>query len=447
MSKVTDTFVKFLADDSALDMFITGPAGTGKTTQLSDQVTYCIEQEIPYVVCAYTHRACEILRSKLPEGAVVTTLHSWLKKRPGVNTNAVHIKAIDVNTRCGRSARPRVVFIDEYSMVGEKDGQDIAYEQDPDYSGEPSIKVVYLGDPNQLPPVGDTPYVKPYGDYNVKLTKIWRQGADNPLLGPLHQLVGMINGEPMKPLEANANFIRGQDIVEHYLELLVCADQYEQKADAVILAYTNERVEELNRSIQGYSEPVAGDLLFSPSTQQEYMFMGWVEDPDYIDTPFSGELHKDSKYKTLEYLISSSNCKFAEVQDGDGNILTVACTFGHYQHKIKLEKLKSDAAKSNLEIEQKHRGYKAAAWAKNNSKTKLARTRAKAWRDFLSYDECVICLDFNHAMTVHKSQGSTFHTVYVDIEDLYKCAKMNPAMYLKLMYVALSRASHTVITN
>ncbi|MGL5567505.1 MAG: ATP-binding domain-containing protein [Plesiomonas sp.] len=50
-------------------------------------------------------------------------------------------------------------------------------------------------------------------------------------------------------------------------------------------------------------------------------------------------------------------------------------------------------------------------------------------------------------MTVHKSQGSTYDTVYVDTEDLYRCAAINIKQYLKLMYVALSRASNKVITN
>ncbi len=438
MDKVTELFVKFLADEEAWDMFVTGQAGTGKTTQLYNQVDYCMKEDIPYVVCAYTHRACDILRSKLPAGAKVITLHSWLKKRPGINQHATNEKAIDINTRSGSSERPRVVFIDEYSMVGEKDGADITYEQDPSYSGTPDIKLVYLGDPNQLPPVGDTPFVKPYGDYNVRLTKIWRQAADNPLITPLTQLVEMLGGAPLKPLEANSNFTRGVDIVKAFQA---------SKSDCRILAWTNERVETLNAEIQGYSDPLPGDQLFSPSTQQEYRFMGWVEDPDYVDTPFNGEVHKGSKYKTLEYLIKSGNCRFAEVEDQDGACLVVACTFGHYQNKLKLEELKAAAAKSNADIEKAHRGYKAAGWAAQNPKTKLARARSKGWRDFLSYDECVICLDFNHAMTVHKSQGSTFETVFVDTEDLYKCAKVDVKMYLKLMYVALSRASHSVVTN
>jgi hypothetical protein len=86
-------------------------------------------------------------------------------------------------------------------------------------------------------------------------------------------------------------------------------------------------------------------------------------------------------------------------------------------------------------------------WASLNSHTKLARARAKAWRDYLTFKEYVICLDFPHAMTVHKSQGSTYNTVYLDSDDLYLCATRNFNLYLKLMYVAISRASNKVYTN
>ena len=89
----------------------------------------------------------------------------------------------------------------------------------------------------------------------------------------------------------------------------------------------------------------------------------------------------------------------------------------------------------------------AAQWAKQNYDSALARKRSAAWRDFLSFNSTALCLDFAHAMTVHKSQGSTFNTVYVDTNDIHSAASFSFEQYLKLMYVALSRASNKVITN
>ena len=77
----------------------------------------------------------------------------------------------------------------------------------------------------------------------------------------------------------------------------------------------------------------------------------------------------------------------------------------------------------------------------------MARQRAKAWRDHLTFNDLVLCIDFPYAMTVHKSQGSTYDEVYIDSDDLYKCAENNFSLYLKLLYVAISRAKHDVFMS
>lgn len=448
--KTVDVFKRFMQDSEAWDMYVTGPAGSGKTTDLRSSVQYCIDNDISYVVCAYTHKACGILRSKLPEGALVNTLHSFLKKRPTLNQHATDKKRLQINSQTGAPEVPRVLFIDEYSMIGEKDGVDIRAIQDEEYEGQPTMKAVWLGDPNQLGPVGDMPFVVPEGDYNVRLTKIYRTAGDNPLMNTLGDLVGMIEGtKPLAPLKPETTFIRGQDIVKlfkHRVEDAAAFDRPEE-LDQVLLAYTNKRVEELNAEIQGYHEPLEDDFVFSPSTKQKYKFIQWVERPAYIDTPYNGVLHLGSKYETLEYLVKTGNCRFAELEDGDGCVLVSAVVFGHYQYKLKNDELKAAAAKSNADIERANPKFKAVGWARQNPKTKLARARAKAWRDFLSFDECVMCIDFAHAMTVHKCQGSTYAEVFVDTEDLYQCARRNTEQYLKLMYVAISRASQRVFTN
>ena len=432
------TFKQFLADKQAWDMYITGAAGTGKTTGLAEGVQHCIDNEIPYVVCAFTHKACGILRSKLPQGACVRTLHSFLGKRPCINTNATKKEQVNQNLKSSETdEEPEILFLDEYSMVGEKDFMDIREAQDSDYDSIPELKVVWIGDAHQLPPVGDMQAIKPAGDYQVVLTKQWRN--DNPLQQPLNKLISYLNGETPAALESVPEYFeRGFNLVKEYGN---CHD------DKVLLAYTNKRVEELNSKIAGKLECEPYDRVFSPTTQKFYNFLGWVLEPDYIDLHYSDPLHLGSKFRTLENLIKSGLCKFALLEDEEGTIWQHAVLFGHYEHKVIKETLEAEAVDSNKAIETKHKGYKAASWAKFNPQTLLARTRSKAWRDCLSFKDCVICIDFPYAMTVHKSQGSTFNTVLVDTDDLALCADRNFNMYLKLTYVAISRASHRVVTS
>ncbi len=439
---ILETFKAFMADEAGWEMYVSGPAGSGKTTGLKEIVQYCREEGLSYIVCAYTHKACNVIRGVLDKNANVATLHSFLVKRPGINDLATKVQHISISKKVGDSDHYDVMILDEYSMLGEKDYADIGLIQDPNYEGKPKTKVVYLGDPNQLPPVNDVVAVYPTGKYNVKLTKIYRQAGDNPLKDTLAQLVSFIAGEEPTALKTSTNFIRGKDIISEYSN--------DETSDKVILAYTNEAVERLNREISCRHLPNYFDKVFSPSTRQFYEYIRTipVEGVTHISRAYKDdELTFGSKYKTLEHLISMPDILYMHLTDEDSYDFVYAVVFGHYRYKKYLEDLGAKAVKSNTDIEAISNGVKAKDWAYNNNHHKLARARAKAWRDYITFKECVICVDFPYAMTVHKSQGSTFDTVYLDSQDLNICADKDYKTYLKLMYVALSRASNKVVTN
>lgn len=435
-------FDKFIHDPEAWDMYITGRAGTGKTTDCGMIVEYCLQHNIEHVICAFTHKACRVLKSKLPAGANIVTLHKYLNKRPTLNTQATRRAQLHSNQQMSQPDQVKLIIIDEYSMVGERDYADIRALQDEDYDGNAEVKVLWLGDPYQLPPVGDAQAVKPEGNYQVVLKEIKRQATDNPLAEPIAALVSYIEGESPKALLANSNFVRGVDLAFEYA---ACVSD-----NKVLLCYTNKAVQDYNWTIAGKSAPTKGDKLWSPDLQQFVTFERILprSSVDYVDLAFGERLVLNTKYRTLEYLLKSELYDFCEVIDEDGNIMVYAFSFGHYTYKTIRDTLSEAATKSNKDIQlQVGQSYQPAAWAKANDKHPLARARAKAWRDFLSFNDCVICLDFPHAMTVHKSQGSTFDYVFVDTQDIGQLANTNWQMYLKLMYVALSRAAKKVYTN
>lgn len=440
---ILETFKKFILSDNSEDMFVTGVAGTGKTTDLCGTVQYCIDNGISHIVCAFTHDACKILRSKLPQGANVQTLHKFLKKRPSINSDATKYQYVTTNSRFGTAEEVQVLFVDEYSQVGEKDLMDIRELQDNEENNDGEVtkvglRVCWLGDPHQLPPVGDVQAVQPHGKFSIRLTKQYRQIAGNPLSQAIAQLISFIEGAPATPLITSQQFKRGQDIAKEYISC---------KESKILLAFTNKQVQDLNWTIEGKEEPEEDDTVFSPSTKQKYTFIRNV--PSYlvyeIDRAFGEPLKLGSKYKTLEFLLQQ-NYSFCEVADEDDNRSIFAYIFGHYEYKKRLEELKRLAAGINKTILDKE-GVSAAQWARANPDSRASKDRAYAWRQFLAFNECVVCLDFAHAKTIHKAQGSTYHSVFLDSEDLGLAAETNYILYLKLMYVALSRATHTVITN
>lgn len=440
VSEVLEKFKEFLLDKSAPTMYIVGVAGTGKTTSLHDLIEFCEQEKLLSIVCAYTHKAVSVLKEKLPQNRTrsnVCTLHKYLRKRPTVNTLAVKVHQVDTNTQMSMPDEIDVLFIDEFSMIGEKDYVDIVNAQY-DENGDIKHKVVYIGDPNQLPPVKDMQSINPSGKYCVYLKTIYRQSNDNPLLGLLSDLNNYINGETPKPLKDNASFIRNTDIIKLYKEC---------KTSKVILAYTNACVESINSQIQGRSFPEISDEVYSPTIRQMYNVEVILPtgECDYIHSVTNELVERNSKYKTLETLETLDGVEFGMFQDSEMDLVQRAFVFGHNNYLLKSQSLAKKAVNINKKIESKYGN--AASWASDNWQDPLAMERAKCWREYLAFKNNVICLDFKHAMTVHKSQGSTYETVFLDIQDINKCSDSDYKLYLKLLYVAISRASEKVYTN
>lgn len=435
-TRLINKFSQFMLDAEAAEMFVTGVAGTGKTTSLKELMDFCKDNGLEAVACAYTHKACGVLSSKLTPGSKVQTLHSYLKKCPTINVGAMKVAHVEGNSQAAKPIKVHVIFIDEFSMVGEKDYVDIADLQY-DENGNVLTKVVYIGDPNQLPPVKDMQVVVPSEPYWIRLTKIHRQAEDNPLIDTLMQINGFLEGEEIRPLAENTSFFRGVDIVDLYRRC---------KGTKILLAYTNFQVQALNALVMGREKPIIGDMLFSPTTREHYTLEAIDAKVAAIVGIRGDMLELDSKYKTLETIHKIPGVQFFYVADDNGNSSQRAVIFGHDTYLQFKQELMEQAVKVNKQIETKF-GEDPKDWSKVNWKHELAQKRKEAWKQYLAFKDYVLCIDFAHAMTVHKSQGSTYDYVFLDTDDMYKCAKSDFTMYLRLMYVAISRAAERVYTN
>ena len=63
--------------------------------------------------------------------------------------------------------------------------------------------------------------------------------------------------------------------------------------------------------------------------------------------------------------------------------------------------------------------------------------------DYYLFSKRVLDLRMVDASTVHKAQGSTLDTVYIDLDDISKCTQKD--LTAKLLYVAVSRARKKVV--
>lgn len=418
--------IKFVRDPTHYEAFLTGAAGTGKTTKLKEICEELLNTDINFQVVAYTHKAKQVLMSKLPANTPISTLHSFLKKRPGINENATHIKAIMTSNQHGVPEPLDLLIIDEYSFVGEKDDISLCELQDPLMMDKP-LHILYVGDANQLPPIGAPSNLVPHKPYWTKLTKVHR--TDNDLLITLSKLVGYIEeSEPIKYLAETENFRRKQDIINLYIN--------NREKNKILLAFTNKKVQELNFSIQGSEYPYIGNYLFISSLRIVAKFITKLKTPNSIYTTV-GIIDMSTKYNPLGYLHTLSYVDFFDIEVVEsynedlvvGRRLDIATIFGTYTNKVIRDKLGKALVAANV---------------KNKAKADTVDAK-KIFREYKTVNDYVCISDFNHCMTVHKSQGSEYDYVYLDSEDFKACIDIQTR--LKLLYVGISRAKKQVFLN
>jgi exodeoxyribonuclease-5 len=124
---------------------LTGHAGSGKTTLIQVLATRWGTKKV--VLCGPTHKACEVLSRKLRAAGIkipVCTIHSLLSLRP----KAEGARQVFIRRPKAPPVVADLVIIDEASMLDASMMRHIEL-----WLAE--IAVVFVGDPAQLPPVGE----------------------------------------------------------------------------------------------------------------------------------------------------------------------------------------------------------------------------------------------------------------------------------------------------
>ncbi len=411
-----ETFKEFLAQNEIQQMFMTGQAGTGKTYNLSELVEYCHKMNISFAVTAYTHKALGVLRERIGDNANFFTLDSLLNRFPTQNDEALKVAHVSSSFKSpGFKMIPSVLFVDEFSNVNAH-----CYE----LIKNNMLKVVFIGDMNQLLPINDICRVKPFGKFWIKLNKVHRQAEGNGILKVTSVLNRCIQfGEKFHGISANENVIKVEKAPK----------------DCKILAYKNASVQSWNSFIQGRSHPIEDDKLFCASDSSEYDFIQRLDIDKCEDITISGPMSVIDK-GILNRVFSSGITEIFRLRHSSGIEMNKLVIFGHQNYNDYINGLRKYAVGKNQNIKRITKCDSINNYAVVNYKEEIVIDRNRAWRDLKEAKDNIYCFDFNHSITTHKSQGSTYDNVYVDVSDLASCKRRNPELYLRLLYVALSRA-------
>ena len=402
--------------------YITGYAGTGKSTALLKQLTTIAgkDKDDTIVLCP-THKAAHRLLPKIPFGIEIKTIHSLLGWIPAINENAEKIEHIDIVAKTDRKIEEYNTFIiDEGGMMSEEMFMElVAKIEDARNFDTDGIKIYVYLDPYQLLPVKGR-QIQLDEEFTTKLTTQHR--AESPdVVALFTKFVEFLEGTNTKDLKIDfSENVKKVSTTEAVQLFDITKDR--------LLAYTNEIVGWYNKEISIYNgiQSFVGQYVQLGSNPDLVYVEDMIDKSDvvlsdvitwYLDNNMLLQNSNISaKYMELEFssLLKLDGIEFAKVAI-NGTTKIVPVVLGIYNAYSLTKQIKAAAIKD-----------------KKNYKFIYALNKAYT-------------MDYKFASTVHKAQGSEFDAVFVDVNDIKKSILPNYYdTYARLMYVALSRAKKRV---
>lgn len=402
-----DRLISFLNSKTENRIILTGGGGTGKSftistvrkdleklTKLSAVIDSTSVKQRQWHFTATTNKAKQAIQMYLPNQEV-HTIHSLLGLRPYRGTL---VKSKNFNNPFSFED---IMVIDEASYIDSKLLTFI------DELVPKSVKVIYVGDANQLTPVKSTTCpVFHQGYEELKLTTLVRQ-TNAPLIGELSsEFKEYIESDgkldfPKISLSNEISHMSSQDF-NALIEKVFIQDNGLTLHNRV-LAGTNAVVNKHNTHLfglaNGRTELVAGDTVVSNNYVK-----GIKTDEEVIILSKS------------PYLSSIANC--------NGTVFSI----------------QSMTHSTDVYVPDSHKMASKAITDLLDAPESLDKAEA------LELYDSMADLRPMYASTIHKSQGSTFENVYIDLGSLsYVRDKVALA---RLLYVAISRASkHVYLTG
>lgn len=406
-----------------------GYAGVGKTTVTASLVAAWIAQGLQVLVTASTNKAVAVLVAKMPTGVDAMTIHS-----------ALGLKGIEhddgrqsfVKDRAAILSRYDVCVVDESSML-----QDDLFAAA--LSSRHGCKLLFVGDPAQLAPVQEGGALSRAFDsaivpIQMALTEVLRQAAGNPIIRWAHKLREWVDLKQTPDLVALAAMLQpgDQDVISIAYEPSYVMQDWAANAntnglDVRILAFTNKAVTRHNACVHARLFP--GVMGFAPT--EPVMFYGFYEQGDTVvrNSAFGSVVDATEGGDQSVALVP---CWNLTVELDSGDVVTVPVPKDQNYFDTLVRCLFNDAAV-----------YKAQAKASTSpsENTELfGKSRdcaSKAW----SVRKHFAQVQHAYAITIHKSQGSTFETVLLDWNDLPHW-RNDGGEVSRMVYVAITRSSN-----
>lgn len=434
---------------------LVGPAGTGKTYLLKAVIKNCNTSYSLIGLAAPTHKACRVLNENVRIPNVkINTLQSDLGLKLNFDVEKFDIKnpPFDPKGRI-KIGDYKVYIIDESSMINRN--LLMFLEK---ICKQNKCKIIYVGDSSQLAPVNEKYSAAFRGTITYTLTEIVRQGDDNPVSNLLPMLRYDIEHKTYTFLNYIIKHREGfnEDYTKGYK---VCnAQEFQQ------IVYNNFNDEELSRNVD-FAKVIAYTNV-CVSAWNKYIRNAIIKDSN------KSIITKNDLIISYTTIVNKFND--AVIKNSEEYIINDIVNYVHPQYSLKGFMIKFQAIHGGqiatpLFVVDHSDKFSIQMYAKLSqdlvtaAKNARANMRAQRWKDYYTFKEsCLLLtnilgsdgrtlvysrdLDYGFALTSHKSQGSTFDTALVDVDDIVfdkngvvyaDCEEVN-----RRLYVAASRCKN-----
>jgi energy-coupling factor transporter ATP-binding protein EcfA2 len=421
---------QFTSSKSSKFFLIKGSAGTGKSTLINEFINWYQSAKGLYlddiVVTAPTNKAVRVLRRMSNHDIDYKTLHSLLGLRYKIDEQGNEVFEKE------KGVIPTIytygcIIVDEASMI-----DDFIFDELINQSAD--CKIIFVGDPAQIPPVNhfhSKPMLKDiqdkFGIESFHLTEIVRQAESNPIIktsiavrqGSFKRRIAddrLEDGTGVVQLD-----LKNKEMVYDLIKQSFCGTEFSNNPDyAKVIAWRNSTVDTFNNLIRsfiyyrGVNKVVVGEklILNKPILEDKKVIM-FVNDDlmvtklDVVEDEFYG--------KPIKYY----DCQVERLYE----------TSGPFNIKI----LHEDSEKRYESILNS---------LKNIAISAPAKIKSKSWSSFYKFKEIFADVSYNYAITCHKSQGSTYTNAFVCYSDI--TVNPNIVEMQRILYTAVTRPSKTL---
>lgn len=445
---------------------IQGKAGTGKTTIVNEILKKMQRSKYvrPTVIMgALSHKATTVLKNKISNDVAQNfivdnkTIAAMLGMRPQDDGSFAPIKGKEPPIR-----NASVVFIDEASMVNEEQ-LELVMEA---IKGR-RIPVVFLGDIGQLPPIRMSRYYRNskisqdapspiFTDKNIPVAKLVtrvRQGEDSPVLDYADKYWNFSQDKRQEypddidersvVTDKGALIIQRNevDLVKQLLPLFKEAKETRNPNLVKIVPYTNNSRDAKESAVDRYNRLIRKALY--PNETSEGFFegdlvifnSGYGANEGAVPNSFEGSVISVKEvteeiydYKEIDLL--PVKIQKLTIQGNDGIIVEVPALIPD---------------KNNLKNHQ--RNIKALREHRNKVYNEggnygLAKTVYENYSNNFAAN-----IGYAYAIDSHKSQGSTYEVVAVDVADINSVQPTSLKTKAQSTYTGLTRASNVTIVS